>query len=149
MGGGLVVRLSCSPDGSSGTYFYQGSQYRASFFAFDSPVIRWQLAQWAASRADLFPASLCERMGKMHSQGRTHSLAHTKRVIERVFQRPFDDVFEEFDETPIGSGAIAQVCCTFSYVLSDFIELKHFRGVQGHIEAGSTPTFLLRPEAGS
>jgi len=52
----------------------------------------------------------------MHSQGRPHSLAHTKRVIERVFQRPFDQVFEEFDETPIGSGAIAQVCCTFSYV---------------------------------
>ncbi|KAI0275027.1 ABC1-domain-containing protein [Gloeopeniophorella convolvens] len=68
-----------------------------------------KLAQWAASRADLFPALLCERMGKMHSQGRPHSLAHTKRVIERVFQRPFDEVFEEFDETPIGSGAIAQV----------------------------------------
>lgn len=68
-----------------------------------------KLAQWAASRADLFPALLCERMGKMHSQGRPHSLTHTKRVIERVFQRPFEDVFEEFDETPIGSGAIAQV----------------------------------------
>jgi aarF domain-containing kinase len=65
-------------------------------------------------------------MGKMHSQGRAHPLAHTKRVIERVFQRPFEDVFEEFDETPIGSGAIAQVCCTSSYVPSDFIELKHF-----------------------
>ncbi|KAI0001665.1 hypothetical protein BJV77DRAFT_969101 [Russula vinacea] len=59
--------------------------------------------------AQFVPALLCERMGKMHSQGRTHSLAYTKRVIERVFQRPFDEVFEEFDETPIGSGAIAQV----------------------------------------
>ncbi|KAH9982852.1 ABC1-domain-containing protein [Lactifluus volemus] len=68
-----------------------------------------KLAQWAASRADLFPALLCERMGKMHSQGRSHSLAHTKRVVEHVFRRPFDQVFEEFDETPIGSGAIAQV----------------------------------------
>jgi hypothetical protein len=28
MGSGLVVRLSCSPDGSSGTYFYQGSRFR-------------------------------------------------------------------------------------------------------------------------
>lgn len=75
-----------------------------------------QLAQWAASRADLFPALLCERMGRMHSQGRSHSLTHTKRVIERVFQRPFEDVFEEFDETPIGSGAIAQVCRFFSHL---------------------------------
>jgi aarF domain-containing kinase len=38
-----------------------------------------------------------------------HSLLHTKRVVERVFHRPFDEIFEEFDEVPIGSGAIAQV----------------------------------------
>jgi aarF domain-containing kinase len=30
-------------------------------------------------------------------------------VIEEVFQRKFEDVFEEFDEEPIGTGAIAQV----------------------------------------
>ncbi|EGO05332.1 hypothetical protein SERLA73DRAFT_174442 [Serpula lacrymans var. lacrymans S7.3] len=68
-----------------------------------------KLAQWAASRADLFPSILCNRMGAMHSHGKPHSLAHTKRVIEDVFQRPFEDVFEEFDEKPIGTGAIAQV----------------------------------------
>jgi ABC1 atypical kinase-like domain len=117
--------------------------------AFNSLIIYGQLAQWAASRTDLFPTLLCERMGKMHSQGRPHSLAYTKRVIERVFKRPFDEVFEEFDEMPIGSGAIAQVCYMFNHALSDFIELKHFRGVQGHNEAGSTSTLLFRPKAGS
>ncbi|KAI0052521.1 ABC1-domain-containing protein [Auriscalpium vulgare] len=68
-----------------------------------------KLAQWAASRADLFPVLLCERMGKMHSRGKPHALSHTKAVIERVFRRPFHEVFEEFDEEPIGTGAIAQV----------------------------------------
>ncbi|KAI0756836.1 ABC1-domain-containing protein [Daedaleopsis nitida] len=68
-----------------------------------------KLAQWAASRADLFPALLCERMGALHSRGKAHSLSHSKQVIEDVFQRPFEDVFEEFDPTPIGTGAIAQV----------------------------------------
>ncbi|VDB86595.1 unnamed protein product [Peniophora sp. CBMAI 1063] len=68
-----------------------------------------KLAQWAATRADLFPAMLCDRFGKMHSSGKPHSLAHTKRVIEMVFQRPFEDVFVEFEEEPIGTGAIAQV----------------------------------------
>ncbi|EIW64210.1 ABC1-domain-containing protein [Trametes versicolor FP-101664 SS1] len=68
-----------------------------------------KLAQWAASRADLFPAVLCERMGALHSRGRAHHLSHTKRVIEEVFQKPIEEVFEEFDETPIGTGAIAQV----------------------------------------
>jgi aarF domain-containing kinase len=48
-------------------------------------------------------------MGTLHSSGHPHSIGHTRRVIERVFQRPFEDVFEEFDETPIGVGAIAQV----------------------------------------
>ncbi|KAN0100296.1 hypothetical protein V8E55_000280 [Tylopilus felleus] len=68
-----------------------------------------KLAQWAASRADLFPSLLCNRLGTTHSQAAPHSLAYTKEAIERVFQRPFQDVFEEFDETPIGTGAIAQV----------------------------------------
>ncbi|KAI0801098.1 ABC1-domain-containing protein [Fomes fomentarius] len=68
-----------------------------------------KLAQWAASRADLFPALLCERMAALHSRGKAHTLSHTKRVIEDVFQRPFNEVFEEFDEIPIGTGAIAQV----------------------------------------
>lgn len=68
-----------------------------------------KLSQWAGSRADLFPTMLCDRLGSMHSRGKPHSLAHTKRVIEKVFGRPFDEVFEEFDGTPIGTGAIAQV----------------------------------------
>lgn len=68
-----------------------------------------QLSQWAASRADLFPALLCESLGSLHSHGTPHPFSHTRAVIERVFQRSFDDVFEQFDVTPIGSGAIAQV----------------------------------------
>ncbi|KAH9944240.1 ABC1-domain-containing protein [Epithele typhae] len=68
-----------------------------------------KLAQWAASRADLFPALLCDRMGALHSRGKAHSLAHTRRVIEGVLGMPLEEVFEEFDETPIGTGAIAQV----------------------------------------
>jgi len=68
-----------------------------------------KLGQWAASRADLFPASLCEQMSKLHSNGDPHSLRHTKRVIEKAFRLKFDDIFEEFQEKPIGCGAIAQV----------------------------------------
>ncbi|KZS96076.1 ABC1-domain-containing protein [Sistotremastrum niveocremeum HHB9708] len=68
-----------------------------------------KLAQWAGSRADLFPSILCDRLGALHSQGKPHSFRHTKYVVERVFGRPFDEVFEEFDPKPIGTGAIAQV----------------------------------------
>ncbi|KAJ7103337.1 hypothetical protein B0H15DRAFT_767664 [Mycena belliarum] len=68
-----------------------------------------KLAQWAGSRADLFPAHLCERLGRLHSNGKPHPMTHTRKQIEKVFQRPFEQVFEEFDESPIGTGAIAQV----------------------------------------
>lgn len=68
-----------------------------------------KLGQWAASRADLFSAALCDRMSKLHSNGQPHSFRHTKRAITQAFGMEFDDIFEEFDETPIGCGAIAQV----------------------------------------
>jgi aarF domain-containing kinase len=68
-----------------------------------------KLGQWAASRADLFPASLCEKMSKLHSNGAPHSMRHTRKVIEAAFDLQFDHIFEHFEDTPIGCGAIAQV----------------------------------------
>lgn len=68
-----------------------------------------KLGQWAASRADLFPASLCDKMSKLHSNGVPHPYSHTKRVISKAFGLKFEDIFEEFGEEPIGCGAIAQV----------------------------------------
>ncbi|ODN73870.1 hypothetical protein L202_07386 [Cryptococcus amylolentus CBS 6039] len=68
-----------------------------------------KLGQWAASRADLFPAELCEKMGKLHSNGKPHSFDYTKKMLEKAFGKGFKDIFEEFDENPIGCGAIAQV----------------------------------------
>ena len=56
---------------------------------------------------------MCERFGTLHSNGKPHSLEHTKRVVEHLFQRKFEDVFEEFDQIPIGTGAIAQVRSIF------------------------------------
>ncbi|KAJ7070852.1 protein kinase [Mycena amicta] len=68
-----------------------------------------KLAQWAGSRVDLFPSLLCDRLGRLHSKGKPHSMEHTRKQIERAFQRRFEDVFEAFEEDPIGTGAIAQV----------------------------------------
>ncbi|KAK4056597.1 hypothetical protein OIO90_002445 [Microbotryomycetes sp. JL221] len=68
-----------------------------------------KLAQWAGSRTDLFPAELCNLFGKLHSNGKPHSLRYTKRVLERAFGKPFKDIFAEFGENPMGIGAIAQV----------------------------------------
>lgn len=53
---------------------------------------------------------MCEIMSQLHSNAPAHSLQATKRIISRAFDgRPFDDIFEEFQEQPLGVGAIAQV----------------------------------------
>ncbi|EME41907.1 hypothetical protein DOTSEDRAFT_74080 [Dothistroma septosporum NZE10] len=68
-----------------------------------------KLGQWAASRTDIFPKEMCSIMGALHSNAPAHSLKVTKETIERSFGRRFEDIFEEFNEKPLGVGAIAQV----------------------------------------
>jgi aarF domain-containing kinase len=68
-----------------------------------------KLGQWAASRTDIFPTEMCMIMSSLHSNAPAHSLKVTKRTIERAFGMPFEEIFEEFDEKPLGVGAIAQV----------------------------------------
>lgn len=49
-------------------------------------------------------------MSKLHSNAKPHSLSDTKWIICRAFGgRKFEDIFEEFDQVPLGVGAIAQV----------------------------------------
>ncbi|KAK4570321.1 hypothetical protein LTR86_002401 [Recurvomyces mirabilis] len=68
-----------------------------------------KLGQWAASRTDIFPNEMCSIMGALHSNAPAHSLKVTKATIEKAFGRKFEDIFDEFDEKPLGVGAIAQV----------------------------------------
>ncbi|KAH8899915.1 putative ubiquinone biosynthesis protein [Thozetella sp. PMI_491] len=69
-----------------------------------------KLGQWAASRSDIFPNEMCEIMSKLHSNAPAHSLHATKRIVQAAFDgREFVEIFDEFDETPLGVGAIAQV----------------------------------------
>ena len=69
-----------------------------------------KLGQWAASRRDIFPVEMCKVLSSLHSNAPAHSLAVTKATIERAFDgRRFQDIFEEFEEKPLGVGAIAQV----------------------------------------
>ncbi|KAL4888544.1 ABC1 family-domain-containing protein [Aspergillus ambiguus] len=69
-----------------------------------------KLGQWAASRTDIFPPEMCQIMSSLHSHAPAHSLRDTKKTIVKAFNGiPFDDIFEEFYEEPLGVGAIAQV----------------------------------------
>lgn len=68
-----------------------------------------KLGQWAASRTDIFSKELCDELGNLHSNVKAHSLHQTKKILSKSFDLPFEEIFDEFDETPVGVGAIAQV----------------------------------------
>ncbi|EGW35438.1 uncharacterized protein SPAPADRAFT_64563 [Spathaspora passalidarum NRRL Y-27907] len=69
-----------------------------------------KLGQWAASRTDIFSQEMCHELGQLHSNVKPHSLRATKKIISKSFgDVPFDEIFDEFNEEPIGVGAIAQV----------------------------------------
>lgn len=49
-------------------------------------------------------------MSKLHSDAPAHSMHATKRIVQAAFGgRTFEEIFDEFDESPLGVGAIAQV----------------------------------------
>lgn len=53
---------------------------------------------------------MCHVMSSLHSNAPAHSLEQTRKTIVKAFNgRPFTEIFEEFQEEPLGVGAIAQV----------------------------------------
>lgn len=69
-----------------------------------------KLGQWAASRSDIFPNEMCDTMSKLHSNAPAHSMRVTRKTVEAAFGgKPFNEIFDEFQEKPLGVGAIAQV----------------------------------------
>ncbi|KAI1503450.1 hypothetical protein F5X99DRAFT_375272 [Biscogniauxia marginata] len=90
-----------------------------------------KLGQWAASRTDIFPTEMCAIMSKLHSHAPAHSMHATKRIVQTAFDgRSFEDIFEEFQETPLGVGAIAQVYRA---------KLKPDLAVPGDVDVSDTP----------
>lgn len=68
-----------------------------------------KLGQWAATRPDVLPEIFCQELAELHSNAPSHSMSWNEKVILNAFGKPLEQVFEEFDANPIGSGTIAQV----------------------------------------
>ncbi|KAL7787903.1 hypothetical protein V8C37DRAFT_389457 [Trichoderma ceciliae] len=91
----------------SGTLWWYGFLVKSMEWAGPAFI---KLGQWAASRTDIFPTAMCDTMSKLHSNAPAHSMAVTRKTVEAAFNgRKFEDIFDEFHETPLGVGAIAQV----------------------------------------
>ncbi|KAF4504608.1 hypothetical protein G6O67_008041 [Ophiocordyceps sinensis] len=91
----------------SGALWWYGSLVRAMELAGPAFI---KLGQWAASRTDIFPNDMCDTMSKLHSNAPAHSMRQTRETVQAAFDgRRFEDIFDEFNEKPLGVGAIAQV----------------------------------------
>jgi aarF domain-containing kinase len=72
--------------------------------------IKW--GQWAATREDMWPATLCEQLQHLHNDAPAHSWRFTQKIMESSLGLPRGSllqVFESFDPVPVASGSIAQV----------------------------------------
>ena len=69
-----------------------------------------KFAQWAATRRDLFPTTMCDRLAVLHSRGTPHSWQHSDRILKDSLGRSYGEVVG-LDEgaTILGSGCVAQV----------------------------------------
>ena len=65
--------------------------------------------QWVSNRPDMFPQFLVDAMKKLCSHAPTHSEALTRAAFKESFGADIEDIFEEFDLTPVASGTVAQV----------------------------------------
>lgn len=81
-----------------------------------------KLGQWASSRHDIFPEQFCEQLSTLHSHAKLHSMEYTKAVLDEALDVPFDEYFVEFNEEPLGVGAMAQV---YKAKLRDSEQEKH------------------------
>ncbi|KAI9104833.1 ABC1 family-domain-containing protein [Phlyctochytrium arcticum] len=69
-----------------------------------------KLGQWASSRADLIPPEICAVLARLQNKVRPHAFKATRHAVQDIFEgKDLDLIFSEFDEVPVGVGAVAQV----------------------------------------
>lgn len=68
-----------------------------------------KIGQILSSRPDLLPAGVGAPLLRLQDQIAPFDSADIKEIIEAAFARPFDELFDSFDLTPVASASIAQV----------------------------------------
>lgn len=67
-----------------------------------------KMGQIMSTHPDLIPPAYCKELGLLRSEVAPMPAAEVRRVIETAYHMPMGDIFEDFDETPLGSASIAQ-----------------------------------------
>ena len=70
-------------------------------------LVKW--GQWAATRPDLVPASLCDVLSALHAHAPVHTAGVSRGEIEAAIGTSIESYFESFSDTPLASGSIGQI----------------------------------------
>lgn len=68
-----------------------------------------KFAQWAATRPDIFPRHLCDRLAHLQCNTEPHAWSDTERILEQAYGPCWRDVLRLDSEASVGSGLVAQV----------------------------------------
>jgi len=75
-----------------------------------------KLGQQLAMRVDLLPWAYCVELSKMLDRMTAFPVEQALEAVERTIKRPWQEVFDVFDPTPIGSASLA---CVYQATLKD------------------------------
>ena len=68
-----------------------------------------KLGQLLSLRTDLIPSEMAEELSKLQDNVPAESFSDISKQIERSLGRPMDEVFLDFEETPLAAASLAQV----------------------------------------
>ena len=68
-----------------------------------------KLGQLLSTRRDMLPEDIADELAKLQDNVPPFPGAEARRIVERELGRPINDIFLEFNETPLASASIAQV----------------------------------------
>ena len=68
-----------------------------------------KLGQWASTRPDLMSKEACQIFSKLFDNVSHNSWSSTRTLLRREWKNEIEDLFDEFDQDPIGAGCMAQV----------------------------------------
>ncbi len=68
-----------------------------------------KFGQIVSTRRDLLPEDIADELANLQDQVSPFPGAQARAIIERALHNPIEELFAEFDETPLASASIAQV----------------------------------------
>jgi ubiquinone biosynthesis protein len=85
----------------------RGERVRVAFERLGLTYLK--LGQFLAMRFDLLPRDVCDELNKLFERVAPVAFDDLRELIESELERPIDQVFSSFEETPIASASVGQV----------------------------------------